>query len=86
MFLERKFLVAVDARKYNHYDLQLHTGAEFAVTDMFKIRAGLDDMQPTFGGGIHHSLESFDITIDYGFSSARSEVSSDHIFTVGLLF
>ncbi len=83
---DKKLLVAVDARKYSWHDLRLHGGVEYAPHEALRLRAGLDDFNPTFGGGVRRKLESFELAIDYGFSASKAGERSDHIFSLGLLF
>jgi hypothetical protein len=86
LFLKERLLFALDARKYRWHDARLYFGAEYVVAAAFVVRAGLDDMNPTLGGGIRHKLESFDLTFDYGYSSSRAEENADHIISIGLVF
>ncbi len=83
---DSKLLVAVDARKYKWHDLRFNAGVEYAPQDALRLRAGLDDFNPTFGGGVRRKLDSFELSIDYAFSASKAGERSDHIFSLGLLF
>ncbi len=86
LVMDSTLLVAVDVRKYQWHSLRFQIGGEYAIGDVLKIRAGMDDFHPTFGGGIEHKLDTFTLRIDYGFSSPKAEESSDHLFTFGVAF
>jgi len=86
LVMDSTLLVAVDVRKYQWKSLRIQAGGEYALGEILKLRAGLDDFHPTFGGGIEKKFENYTLKIDYGFSSPRDEEKSDHIFTVGFIF
>jgi len=86
MGLDKKLLVAVDARKYQWHSISLHGGTEYALSDIFKLRAGLDDFHPTFGGAVTKRVDSYDLQLNYAFSASKAGERSDHIFSVGITF
>jgi hypothetical protein len=85
MFKE-KLLVAVDARKYQWHSLRLHAGAEYAAHEVLKLRAGLDDLHPTFGGSVSKSYKLYTLSIEYAFATAKAGERADHIFGIGFVF
>ena len=84
--MDRQLLVAADVRKYEWYSWRLQAGAEYTVKDILKLRAGIDNSHPTFGGGIVKSFNTYDLMIDYGFSASRAGERPDHIFSLGFAF
>jgi hypothetical protein len=86
MAFDRRILAAVDARKYQWQSLTLHGGAEYAVSDALKVRAGLDDFHPTFGGGVSKKFDTYELRLDYAFSASKAGERSDHIFSLGFVF
>jgi hypothetical protein len=103
--MDEALLVALDARKYEWQSLSIHGGAEYRLHDMFVVRAGLDDLHPTFGFGVEKAFASSDkgeddplvlseqdeskdvrLSIDYVFSSPKTEIRADHLFSIGFAF
>jgi len=79
--MDRKLLVASDVRSMlwrsvriedgvenrglRWLSTSLHLGAEYTLSEVFKLRAGLDDLHPTFGFGVEKSLTSRSTKDDY---------------------
>ena len=86
LMLDEKLLIAADARKYQWHDLTIHAGAEYTVTKALKLRAGVDDWHPTFGGGVEKAFNTYSLQVNYGFSASRAGENSDHLFSIGVVF
>ena len=85
-FLNRKLIVAADARRTDKQHLRLYSGAEYYVTPELALRTGYGDKRFTAGAGFMFKFANRALAIDYAFSSDKVDEGSDHIFSFDLLF
>ncbi|MCK4656318.1 MAG: hypothetical protein KAT85_04780, partial [candidate division Zixibacteria bacterium] len=55
----------IESRKLRWHSTSIHAGAEYSLNDLLRLRAGLDDLHPTFGFGIQKALSTKRIEEDY---------------------
>lgn len=75
-------IIALDIAKPEHQEMEIHTGAEYAV-QKFALRVGLDDMSLTAGAGFGFELKQFDLVIDYAYTDDDISDKGLHFFSVG---
>lgn len=78
--------IAADLEKRQYRDGVLHFGAQAAYQEVFHLRAGINDGEPTFGAGYRFDLLGRSSELHYAFVTHPDNLDSDHIFGWTFIF
>ncbi|HEX9751546.1 MAG TPA: hypothetical protein VGB22_09720 [candidate division Zixibacteria bacterium] len=86
-FMQGRGLVAFDLSVDEKQGAEWHVGAEGQPHPLVAIRAGLDNGDPTFGGGLRPKINKrWELIFDYAFAIQPDAIDAEHIFSVGARF
>lgn len=83
---QRQLLVSVDGTWVQDQHLRLYAGAEWKVQSILFLRAGIADLDPAFGFGLHPVWGSRVIRLDYAFVTSPAGLDADHVLSLGVAF
>lgn len=86
LLAQRQLLVSVDGTWVQDQHARLYAGAEWKMHSVLFLRAGLADMDPSFGFGLHPTWGSRVIRLDYAFISSPAGLDADHVLSLGVAF
>lgn len=78
--------LAADVEKRQFRDGTLHLGAVASLREIGKLRAGLNDGQPTFGAGYRFGILGRKSELHYAFATHADNLDSDHVFGWAFIF
>jgi len=78
--------ITADLEKRRFRDGVLHLGAQAVYREVFQLRAGLNDGEPTFGAGYRFVLFGRASELHYAFSTHPDNLDSDHLFGWAFIF
>lgn len=78
--------LAADFENRQYRDATLHFGAIANVKELAQLRVGLNDGQPTLGGGYRFGLFGKKSELHYAFVSHPDNLDSDHVFGWAFVF
>lgn len=87
LFLNGRALGEVDVKVDTRQGATFHIGAEGRPHPLLALRAGLDNGNLTFGGGIEPKVSSGTrFLLDYAFAIQPDQIDPEHVFSLGLRF
>ena len=66
--------------------MKTHFGGEYTHRRLLSLRAGLDDMHPTFGAGILKRFEGFALKIDLSYMTDKVDEGDDVLISFDVIF
>jgi hypothetical protein len=78
--------LAADYEKREFRDATVHFGALASLKNMVQLRVGINEDQPTFGGGYVFDLFGRKSELHYAFVSHPENLDSDHVFGWAFVF
>lgn len=82
----KQLLVSVDGTWVEDQHARLNAGAEWGIASILLLRAGMADLEPSFGFGLRPSWGSRVIRLDYAFVTSPAGVDADHVLSLGVSF
>ncbi len=80
--------IALDLFHPNDYDQQAHIGLEYEFANTVSLRMGYkynyDNENLTFGGGIKHTINKINYSVDYGYGSFGKYLGNTHRISLGV--
>lgn len=87
LLMNGRALGAVDVKIDAERGATLHVGAEGRPHPLVAIRAGLDNSNLTFGGGVEPNVsKGVRFVLDYAFALQPDQIDAEHVFSLGLRF
>jgi hypothetical protein len=86
LLAKKQLLVSVDGTWVEDQHARLYAGTEFKLHPILILRAGLADMDPSFGFGLHPTWGSRVIRLDYAFVTSPAGLDADHVLSLGVSF
>lgn len=83
---ERQLLVSVDGSWVEDQHARLYAGAEWKLQSILFLRAGLADLEPSLGFGLHPTWGGRVIHLDYAFVANPAGIDADHVLSLGVTF
>lgn len=82
----RGLTLSAELEKGEFRDGRLHFGALAKLKQALQVRAGINDGQPTLGGGYRFGLFGKQSELHYAFSSHADNLDSEHLFAWAFIF
>jgi hypothetical protein len=79
-------ILAADVEINSASILKTHFGAEYQLYQELVLRAGLDDIRPTFGVGLYKKFDKFGVLVDLGYLMDKVDEGNDVLMSFDLLF
>lgn len=87
LLLNGRALGSVDVKVDSERGATFHVGAEGRPHPMFAVRAGVDDGNLTFGGGVEPKISAgARFVLDYAFAVQPDQIDAEHVFSLGVRF
>lgn len=87
LLMNGRALGSVDVKIDSERGATLHFGAEARPVQLVAIRAGVDNGNLTFGGGVEPNLSTrMRFVLDYAFALQPDQIASEHVFALGVRF
>lgn len=80
------YLLAADIEFTDASVIKTHLGGEYTYRRMYSIRAGLDDMHPTFGAGLLKRFDGFAIKVDLSYLADKVDEGDDFLISFDVIF
>jgi len=81
-----RYLLAADIEANTASIIKTHLGGEYTFKKTLSLRAGLDDLHPTFGAGFFKKLDRFGLWIDVAYLTDNVGEGDDVMFSFDLVF
>lgn len=87
LLMNGRALGSVDVKVDSERGATFHVGAEGRPVELVAIRAGVDNGNFTFGGGVEPNLSSrVRFVLDYAFALQPDQIDPEHVFSLGVRF
>ena len=81
-----RYVLAADLEVNSKSIARTHFGGEYGINRTLMLRAGLDDMHPTFGAGIFKIMNGFAMKIDVSYLLDKVGEGDDVLFSFDVFF
>lgn len=82
----QKYLVSADMEVNTKSLAKTHFGAEYTYDKLLSLRAGLDDLHPTFGAGFLKKFDKFALQIDAAYLLDKVGEGDDVLMSLDVIF
>jgi hypothetical protein len=80
------YLLTTDLEISTASRMVTHIGGEYTIARLLSLRAGLDDLHPTFGIGLFRKLDRFGVWIDLSYLTDKVGEGNDFMASFDLVF
>jgi hypothetical protein len=81
-----KYIVSADLEVNTASMAKTHFGGEYTYNRVLSLRAGLDDLHPTFGVGLFKKFNSFALWVDFSYLTDKVDEGDDVLVSFNLAF